>query len=110
MLYLRRVAPKPVEFGAREVPRAQRFTLRMTGPVSELRGVRDADGFSVTIPGSRAIDRAAPISQQHPSVALARILNQGAQSQLTIRFAPGKHPAYQVRGQGSQLEILIEGV
>jgi hypothetical protein len=102
-------AGKPVVFGAREVPRARRFTLRMTGPVAELRGVRDADGFTVIIPGSRAIDRAGPIGDEHPSVARAMILNRGDQSQLTIRFAPGKQPAYQVRGQGAQLEILIEG-
>lgn len=100
---------KPVVFGARDVRSAQRFTLRMSSPVTALRGTADARGFTIVIPGSLSLDPAGPIRKQHPSVESAMILNRGGESQLTIRFASGKKPAYQVRGDGARLDILIEG-
>jgi hypothetical protein len=104
------VAPtKPVVFGAAKVRSAQRFVLRMTSPVAELRGVADAGGFTVVIPGSLALDPAGPIKKQHAGVEKAMILNKGSESQLTVRFADGKKPAYQVRGDGARIEILLEG-
>jgi hypothetical protein len=102
---------KPVasatSFGHKQVPNAKRFVLHMSAPVNALSGSADHAGFSIIVPGSRAVMRAAPIAEGNPNVAHAMVLNHGDGSQLSVRFAPGKSPAYRVTAQGSTLEVLI---
>jgi hypothetical protein len=96
-------------FGQKQVPNARRFLLRMAEPVRAIFGTADAGGFSVVIMGNKALDRAAPIAVGNPSVEQAAILNRRDHSaELSVRFAPGKSPAYRVSGQGSNLEVLLE--
>lgn len=85
----------------------RRFKLRMTAPIKTLRGVADAGGFTVHIPGALSLDRAGPIAASHRAVRRSMILNKGDHSELTIRFASGTTPDYLVRGKGSELEIII---
>jgi hypothetical protein len=60
--------------------------------------------------GSLSLDRAGPISAAHKGVERAMVLNKGDRSELTIRFANGKRPSYQVRGDGQTLYVVIEDV
>jgi len=85
----------------------RRFTLRMTAPVKSLRGVPDAGGFTVHVPGALSLDRAGPIAASHRAVRRSMILNKGDHAELTIRFSPDTTPAYRVRGNGTALEIII---
>jgi hypothetical protein len=94
-------------FGQKQVPNPKRFLLRMSAPIKSVQGSSDARGFSVVIPGSLALERAAPIASGHPAVARAMIINRGDRSELSVRFADGKSPAYRVSGQGAALEVLI---
>jgi hypothetical protein len=94
-------------FGQKQVPNPKRFVLRMSAPIKTVQGSSDARGFSVVIPGSLALERAAPIASGHPAVARAMIINRGDRSELSVRFADGKSPAYRVSGQGASLEVLI---
>ena len=101
---------EPIEgtsFGAEEVPRAETYVLRMSNPVERMEGVREQDGFSVTIPGSLSLSRAGPIAAAHPDVERAVILNRGEFSELTIRFVAGRRPAYRVEAKGPKLRIQI---
>jgi hypothetical protein len=79
----------------------------MSNPVTELEGITETDGFSVTIPGSLSLSRAGPIATAHPDVEHASILNRGDFSELTLRFVAGRHPAYRVEARGSAVEITI---
>ncbi|MGF1467837.1 MAG: hypothetical protein ACFCGT_17090, partial [Sandaracinaceae bacterium] len=105
--------PAPVEagtsFGAATVVDGETFTLRMSEPVTLMRGQDLADGFMVTIPGSFSQDPAAPIAARHSAVERSVILNRWEQnhSVLTVRFVPGREPAYRVVAAGSRLEITI---
>lgn len=101
-------APKQLRFGAASVPNARRFALRMSTRVQNLSGVADAGGFTITAQGSLSLDRAGPIASAHKSVARAMIINKGDRAELSIRFADGKKPAYQVNAEGSTLYILIQ--
>lgn len=94
-------------FGAEHVPGARRFALRMTEKVNELRGVVDDGGFRVIIPGSHSLDRAGPIAASHGAIHRSMILNKDGRSELTIRFADGRSPAYRVVGKGATLELLV---
>ncbi|HEX7478236.1 MAG TPA: PilZ domain-containing protein [Polyangiales bacterium] len=106
-------APKPATpstgawFGAKSVPNAQRFVLRMNAPIKSLEGKAERDGFTLIVRGSLAVDRAGPIKASHKSIAHAAVLNKGDHSELTIRFVDGKHPAYRITARGSELELLL---
>jgi hypothetical protein len=106
-----RPVPRNMRFGASAAPvRAQRFALRMSKPIQALEGVSDSGGFTVTVRGTLSLDRAGPISASHRGVARAMVLNKGDHAELTIRFADGKRPAYQLRAEGSTLHLVIEDV
>lgn len=98
----------PMSFGAASVANARTHNLRMSAPVTSLRGAADAGGFTVVVMGALSLDRAAPISASNPNVASARILNKGNYAELTIRFAPGRRPAYRVSARGTTLEVTIQ--
>ncbi len=102
--------PEPVRgtaFGDDSVPGGEKYVLRMSNPVTELDGIIEADGFSVTIPGSLSLSRAGPIASAHPDVEHASILNRGDFSELTLRFVAGRHPAYRVEARGPAIEITV---
>ena len=106
-------APLPPEevrgtaFGADTVPRGEKYVLRMSNPVTEMEGIVEGDGFSVTIPGSLSLSRAGPIAAANPDVEHAGILNRGDFSELTIRFVAGRKPTYRVEARGPAIEITI---
>ncbi len=95
-------------FGADDVKRAEIYTLRMSNPVSVIRGVIEDDGFVVKIPGALSLSRAGPIAAAHPDVERATILNRGDFSELTVRFVAGRKPRYRVEAKGASVEIQLE--
>jgi hypothetical protein len=101
-------AAKPsAYFGQKQIPNARRFLLRVSGPVRLVQGTPLSDGFTVVVSDVRALDKAAPIAAGHPSVEQAMILNRKDYAELSVRFAPGKHPAYRVTPQGAAIEVLL---
>jgi len=106
-------APLPPEsvrgaaFGADSVAGGEKYVLRMSNPVTEMDGIIEDDGFSVTIPGSLSLSRAGPIATAHPDVEHASILNRGDFSELTLHFVAGRQPAYRVEARGPAIEITL---
>jgi hypothetical protein len=94
-------------FGAPDVPGGRSYLIRMSQPVSVVRGAARADGFTVTIPDSLSLDRAGPIAASHPLVERSMILNRGDHAELTITFVEGQSPTYRVSARGSAIEVLI---
>jgi len=97
-----------LRFGAAQVTGAKRFTLRMSRRVTALEGAADAGGFTVVALGGLALDRAGPISSALPAVKRSMIINKGDRAELSIRFADGKRPAYQVVADGTTLTVSIQ--
>jgi len=94
-------------FGSKQVPNAQRYVLRTNSPITLIQGKSDPGGFSVILPNTRAIDKAAPIALSNRAVSRAKILNRGGYAELSVRFAEGRSPAYRVSAQQTGLEVLI---
>jgi hypothetical protein len=94
-------------FGADAVAGGVKHVLRMNNPVSQMDGVIEENGFSVTIPGSLSLSRAGPIASAHPDVEHASILNHRDSSELTLRFVDGRKPAYRVEARGATIEITL---
>ena len=65
-------------FGAADVPNGRSRTIHMSQPVTALRGERQPDGFTVTIPGSLALEGARGIATANPAtIDQSMILNRG---------------------------------
>ncbi len=94
-------------FGAPDIENGRSFLIRMSQPVTVIRGTARADGFTVEIPSSLSLDRAGPIAASHPLIERSMILNRGDHSELTISFVSGRTPAYRVSARGSAIEVLI---
>lgn len=99
---------KTLRFGAAQVTGGKRFVLRMSARVTALEGAADAGGFTVVASGGLALDRAGPISSALPAVKRSMIINKGDRAELSIRFAEGKRPAYQVLAEGNTLTVVIQ--
>ncbi|MFK7987268.1 MAG: PilZ domain-containing protein [Sandaracinaceae bacterium] len=93
-------------FGAASVE-GRASTIRMSQPVSTMRGQEQDGGFTITIPGSLALDRAGPIAAAHPAIERATILNRGDHAVLTVRFVAGRTPAYRIVAQGSAVQLTV---
>jgi hypothetical protein len=96
-----------MRFGAVEIPNGRSVSLRMSQPVTGIRGQREPDGFTVTIPGALALDRAGPMRQAIPAIERAMILNRGDHAVLTVRFVAGRNPPYRVTARGSSIEVTV---
>lgn len=94
-------------FGAADVPHGRSTTLTMTLPITSVEGEATDTGFTVNLPGVNSLSRAAPIAAANPSVERAAILNSGDHAVLTVRFVPGRTPAYRVEARGSDLIVTI---
>jgi hypothetical protein len=94
-------------FGAASVPGGRSFLLRMSQPVESLRGVAEANGFTVIVPDSLSLDRAGPIAAAHPAVERSLVLNRGDHAELSIKFVEGRTPSYRVTGRGRAIEITL---
>lgn len=102
------VSGSPTLFGDTEVPRGRAHTLRMSGPVHEIRGIREPDGFSVAIMGVLSLDRASPMVLENAAIERATMMNRGDHAVLTVRFVPGRTPLYQVVARGSAIDVTVE--
>jgi hypothetical protein len=80
--------------------------LRLDGPGAELRGVSDATGFTVLVPGRKLMEQGAAIVKRDSRIGRARTTNTPGGAQVRITFRETL-PAYRVRLRRDYVEILI---
>jgi hypothetical protein len=101
-------APAALVYGAESVPNGRTTVLRMSAVVTSIEGDTDGTSFWVTFRGALSLDRAAPIAEASPSVLeRSAIINRGDNAVLTVRFAPGRAPAFRVEVGGSLVTVTI---
>jgi hypothetical protein len=80
--------------------------LRTDGEITALHGARSATGFTVSIPGRRALDSGSSLASRDPRIASVHVSNGSKGSEVTFRFKDFV-PAYAVRARGQDLRILL---
>ncbi|HEV8548458.1 MAG TPA: PilZ domain-containing protein [Polyangiaceae bacterium] len=80
--------------------------LRLDGPGTELRGVSDATGFTVLVPGRKVMEEGTSITKRDPRVGRARTTNIPGGAQVRITFRESL-PAYRVRLRRDYIELLF---
>jgi hypothetical protein len=80
--------------------------LRTDGEITALHGARSATGFTVSIPGRRALDNGSSLSSRDSRIASVHVSNGSKGSEVTFQFKDGV-PAYAVHAKGNDLRILL---
>jgi hypothetical protein len=93
-------------FGYGKVSHAVIVQVKMDGPIGVFHGVRMANGFTVTMPGRRTLDRSALLGRADPRLAAVKVVNHAKGTELTFEFRNAV-PAYLVRARGDRLQIAL---
>ena len=97
-----RVAP----FGNGPVHHGNVLRLKMDDPIESIEGAQQPTGFTVKIPGRKAVEAAAPLAARDSRIAAIKVANEGAGAELSVTFKDGV-PNYQVSARGDTLVIAL---
>ncbi len=100
-----RVAP----FGNGPVHHGNVLRLKMDAPIESIEGAQQPTGFTVKIPGRKAVEAAAPLAARDSRIAAIKVTNAGAGAELSVTFKDGV-PNYQVSARGETLVIALAPV
>ena len=93
-------------FGNGAVTHGNVLKLKMDGPIDKINGATQPTGFTVSIPGRRALEPAGPLASRDNRIASIKVTNEGTTSQLDVVFKDGV-PSYLVRAKGDVLEMVL---
>jgi len=93
-------------FGNGAVAHGNVLKLKMDGNIDKIDGASEPTGFSVSIPGRRALEPAGPLAARDNRIASIKVSNDGGGSMLDVAFKDGV-PSYLVRAKGDTLEIVL---
>jgi hypothetical protein len=100
-----RVAP----FGNGPVHHGNVLRLKMDSPIESIEGAQQPTGFTVKIPGRKAVEAAAPLAARDSRIAAIKVANANAGAELSVTFKDGV-PNYQVSARGDTLVISLAPV
>ena len=95
-----------VPFGNGPVHHGNVLQLKMDGPIESIEGAQQPTGFTVKVPGRKALEAAGPLASRDSRIAAIKVTNETAGAELTLAFKDGV-PNYQVSGRGDTLFISL---
>lgn len=95
---------KPWGRGKLHLPTIHR--IRLDGPGAQLAGAMEATGFTVVIPGRKAMEEGRSIEKRDKRIAQVKTSNTDRGASITFRFR-GPVPAYRVRLRKDFVEFFI---
>ena len=78
----------------------------MAGPIEKINGASQPTGFSISIPGHKALEPAGPLAARDARIASIKVANDASGADLDVAFKDGV-PNYVVRAKGDTLEIVL---
>ncbi len=96
-------------FGNGPVHHGNVLRLKMDSPIESIEGAQQPTGFTVKIPGRKAVEAAAPLAARDSRIAAIKVANEGAGAELSVTFKDGV-PNYQVSARGETLVIALAPV
>jgi hypothetical protein len=97
---------KPVPFTNGPVGHGNVLKLKMDGPIPAIQGAASPTGFTVTIPGRKSLDSAAPLASKDARIGAIKVSNETGGAELTVTFKDGV-PNYLVKAKGDVLEVHL---
>jgi hypothetical protein len=96
-------------FGNGPVHHGNVLRLKMDSAIEAIEGAQQPTGFTVKIPGRKAVEAAAPLAARDSRIAAIKVANEGAGAELSVTFKDGV-PNYQVMARGDTLVIALAPV
>jgi hypothetical protein len=97
---------KVASFGHGKVAHATVLRLKTDGTITALHGARSATGFTVSVPGRRAMDNGPSLAGHDPRIASVHVSNGAKGSEVTFQFKDGV-PPYLVSAKGHDVRIAL---
>jgi hypothetical protein len=95
------------EFGnGAAIKNATTLRIKADGPIEGLNGAAGAMGFTVSLPGRRALSAASELQRKDKRIESLQIVNNAHGAEVTIRFKDGV-PPYLAKLRGDRLEIAL---
>jgi PilZ domain len=96
-------------FGNGPVHHGNVLRLKMDSSIESIEGAQQPTGFTVKLPGRKAVEAAAPLAARDSRIAAIKVANEGAGAELSVTFKDGV-PNYQVSARGDTLVIALAPV
>lgn len=95
------------EFGnGQTIKSATTLRIKADGPIEGLNGAAGAMGFTVSLPGRRALSAASELQRKDKRIESLQIVNNAHGAEVTVRFKDGV-PPYLAKLRGDRLEIAL---
>jgi hypothetical protein len=92
------------EWGHGSVKKPVVLKLKMDGPVDGLNGASGAMGFTISLPGRRALSSASELARKDKRIASINVVNSAHGADVSLQFKDGV-PPYMAKAKGDVLEI-----
>ena len=94
------------QFGKGNVRSPIVLKLKMDGPIETVNGAAGAMGFTVSLPGRRALSSATELARKDKRIASINVVNNPAGAEISLQFKDGV-PAYIAKAKGDRLDIAL---
>jgi hypothetical protein len=97
---------KVTPFGHGKVAHPTTLHMKTDGDITAIHGARTPTGFTVTLPGRRAMESGSSLASHDTRIASVHVSNGSKGTELTFQFKDGV-PPYLVRAKGHDLLVAI---
>lgn len=94
------------EWGEGNVRSPTKISIKLDGDVEGFNGAKGAMGFTIVLPGRRALSNSGELQKKDKRIATFQIANKPNGAEVTLQFKDGV-PAYLARAKGNKLEIML---
>ncbi|MDI3288846.1 PilZ domain-containing protein [Polyangium sp. 15x6] len=94
------------QFGKGNVRSPIVLKLKMDGEIETVNGAAGAMGFTVSLPGRRALSSATELARKDKRIASVNVVNNPAGAEISLQFKDGV-PAYVAKAKGDRLVISL---
>ena len=82
------------------------FRLKTDGEVTALHGARTPTGFTVAVPGRKAVESLQALAARDHRIASVHVNNGAKGTEISVQFKDGV-PPYAIRAKGSDIQIAL---
>jgi hypothetical protein len=94
------------KFGKGSVHNPIVLKIKTDGPIENVSGAAGAMGFTVSLPGRRALSSATELARKDKRIASINVVNNPSGAEISIQFKDGV-PAYMAKAKGDRLDIAL---
>jgi hypothetical protein len=94
------------QFGKGNVRSPITLKIKTDGPVETVNGAAGAMGFTISLPGRRALSSATELARKDKRIASINVVNNPAGAEISVQFKDGV-PAYVAKAKGDRLDIAL---